>query len=90
MQLAGVWARHHRDVTVLPAGFKSMMFFRPLGSVKATARIFLSEQSATELLCDLAIYNQQGDLALLIEGLGGIASKAFNRFAAQAPVRELV
>jgi hypothetical protein len=33
------------------------------------------------LLCDLAIYNENGELAVVVEGLGGIASKTFNRFA---------
>jgi hypothetical protein len=90
MQLAGVWARADKDVTVLPAGFKSMRFFRQIGSGKVTAQIFLTEAAATELLCDLAIYDQDGNLAMVIEALGGIASKAFNRFSSQSPVRELV
>lgn len=90
LQLAGVWARNYKDVTVLPAGFKGMRVFRSIGSSKVTARVFLSEALATELLCDLGIYDEDGQLAIVIEGLGGIASKAFNRFSAQSPVQELV
>ncbi len=89
MQLAGIWARHHQDVTVLPTGFRNMYMFNPVGLGTATAKVFLSAASATDLLCDLAIYNEEGDLALVVEGLGGIASKTFNRFASSAPVQEL-
>lgn len=89
MQLAGIWARHHQDVTVLPTGFRNMYLFNPVGLGIATAKVFLSAASATDLLCDLAIYNEEGDLALVVEGLGGIASKTFNRFASSAPVQEL-
>jgi hypothetical protein len=86
MQLAGVWARQYKDVTVLPAGFKGLRLFRPIGYAPVKARIFLTETLATELQCDLAIYNENDELAILVEGLGGIASKAFNRFASQATV----
>ena len=89
MQLAGVWARHHQDVTVLPTGFRNMYLFNPVGLGTATAKVFLGAASATDLLCDLAIYNEEGDLAMVVEGLGGIASKTFNRFASSAPVQEL-
>jgi hypothetical protein len=89
MQLAGIWARHFEDVTVLPTGFKTMHVFHTLGQGKATARVFLDEANATNLLCDLAIYDEAGRLALLVEGLGGIASKAFNRFSSAAPVPEI-
>jgi hypothetical protein len=86
MQLAGVWARQYKDVTVLPAGFKGLKLFRPVGFAPVKARIFLTETLATELQCDLAIYDENDDLAIVVEGLGGIASKAFNRFATQATV----
>jgi acyl transferase domain-containing protein/NAD(P)H-dependent flavin oxidoreductase YrpB (nitropropane dioxygenase family) len=90
MQLAGVWARHYKDVTVLPAGFKSLRVLKPVGYAPVKARIFLTETLATELQCDLAIYDEHDSLAIVVEGLGGIASKSFNRFAAQTPVKELV
>jgi hypothetical protein len=89
MQLAGIWARFYRDVTVLPTGFKSMHFFGPM-PMNATAQIFLNPTMATELLCDLAIYDEVGRIAVIVEGLGGIASKAFNRFSAQEPQKQLV
>jgi hypothetical protein len=89
MQLAGIWARHFQDVTVLPTGFKTLHVYRALGLGKATARVFLGEANAINLLCDLAIYDETGQLALLVEGLGGIASKAFNRFSSSAPVPEI-
>ncbi len=89
MQLAGIWARHHQDVTVLPTGFRNLHLFKPVGEGLVSARVFLGSASTTDLLCDLAIYNEQGELALVVEGLGGIASKTFNRFASSAPVQEL-
>jgi hypothetical protein len=90
MQLAGIWARHFQDVTVLPTGFKTLHVFGQVGPGKATARVFLGEANTMNLLCDLAIYDEAGRLALLVEGLGGIASKAFNRFSSAAPVPEIV
>lgn len=89
MQLAGVWARHHQDVTVLPNGFRNMYLLRPISLGTVKARVFLGTSSATDLLCDLAIYNENGELAVVVEGLGGIASKMFNRFASSPPVQEL-
>lgn len=89
MQLAGIWARFYRDVTVLPTGFKSMHFFGPM-PMNATAQIFLNPAMATELLCDLAIYDENGKIAVIVEGLGGIASKAFNRFSSSEPQKQLV
>lgn len=90
LQLAGVWARHYQDVTVLPAGFKKLELLAPIGK-RAIGRVFLTEALANELLCDLAIYNEDNQLCAVIEGLAGIASKAFNRFSASQPaVKELV
>lgn len=89
MQLAGIWARYYRDVTVLPTGFKTMHFFGPMPK-RATAQVFLNPAMATELLCDLAIYDEEGKIAVIVEGLGGIASKAFNRFSSQEPAKQLV
>lgn len=89
MQLAGIWARYYRDVTVLPTGFKTMHFFGPMPK-RASAQIFLNPAMATELLCDLAIYDEEGKIAVIVEGLGGIASKAFNRFSSQEPAKQLV
>ncbi len=91
MQLAGIWARHYRDVTVLPTGFKTMhLFGRRNMPFAATAQIFLNPAMATELLCDLAIYDSNNELCFVVEGLGGIASKNFNRFSSSEVVRELV
>ncbi len=90
MQLAGIWARHYRDVTVLPTGFKTMhLFGRRNMPTMATAQIFLNPAMATELLCDLAIYDSNNELCFVVEGLGGIASKNFNRFSSSEAVREL-
>ncbi|MBU6452350.1 MAG: SDR family NAD(P)-dependent oxidoreductase [Cyanobacteria bacterium REEB67] len=93
MQLAGIWARHFQDVTVLPTGFKKMHIYKTVGLDKATARVYLGEGNAINLLCDLAIYDEAGQLAILVEGLGGIASKAFNRFSSSSssssPVPEI-
>lgn len=89
MQLAGIWARFYRDVTVLPTGFKTMHLFGPMPT-KATAQIRLNPAMTTELLCDLAIYDEKGALVFVVEGLGGVASKAFNRFSAPETPKQLV
>ncbi len=84
MQLAGVWARHYLDITVLPTGFKALHYFKaPLGTT-FTGRVFIPPDTGkTELLCDLAIYNEQNQLVMVVEGLGGIGNKSLNRFASQ-------
>ncbi len=84
MQLAGVWARNFDDVTVLPTGFEALHFLQPGKKLqKGIARVYMTSAMAMELSCDLAIYDTGGNLAIIIEGLSGIASKSFNRFSAQ-------
>jgi NAD(P)-dependent dehydrogenase (short-subunit alcohol dehydrogenase family) len=84
MQLAGTWARHHLEITVLPTGFKALHKFARAYTDKLYVRVFVSQNaSAIELTCDLAVYNEDGTLAFVIEGLGGIGSKSLNRLANQ-------
>lgn len=82
MQCAGIWARCHLDITVLPTGFRRLTKFARPGSGPFAVRIFIApESSAVELTCDVAIYNEDGQLQMLIEGLGGVGSKALNRLS---------
>ncbi len=84
MQLAGVWARKYLDITVLPTGFARLHYFRRGGGKVLTAQVFLPPGArSNELLCDLAVYGEDGRLCLLIEGLGGIGNKSLNRFGSQ-------
>lgn len=82
MQLAGIWARHYMDITVLPVGFKTLhLFSSPVGkNFNATVKV-PNESKNGELLCDLAVYDEVGRLIMLIEGLGGTGSKSLNRLA---------
>jgi hypothetical protein len=86
MQLAGVWARQLLDITVLPTGFKTLHLFSAIKpGEQVIGRIYVRpETNARELTCDLAIYHESGEMAYLIEGLGGIGSKSLNRLASQA------
>ena len=87
MQLAGVWARHFLDITVLPSGFKRLRLLSPLvGDLFAVQIVMPDNLEEGELMCDLVVYDG-GKPALVVEGLSGIGSKSFNRFAGQA--REL-
>ncbi|CAN5414350.1 hypothetical protein BH10CYA1_BH10CYA1_01840 [soil metagenome] len=86
MQLAGVWARHNLDITVLPTGFRTLHI---LGKVQSSeelyGRIFINPgATARELTCELAIYRKNGEMVILVEGLGGVGSKSLNRLASQA------
>lgn len=82
MQLAGVWARQFLDITVLPTGFKKMTRYMPLKKEPLFARILLGAATTpSELTCILAIYNREGKLAMLVEGLGGVGSKSLNRLS---------
>jgi NAD(P)-dependent dehydrogenase (short-subunit alcohol dehydrogenase family) len=82
MQLAGIWARQFLDITVLPTGFRRLTRLASPTGRELSVRIFVSPESgATELTCDLAIYNSNGQLILLIEGLGGVGSKSLNRLS---------
>jgi acyl transferase domain-containing protein/NAD(P)H-dependent flavin oxidoreductase YrpB (nitropropane dioxygenase family)/NAD(P)-dependent dehydrogenase (short-subunit alcohol dehydrogenase family) len=82
MQLAGVWARRLLEATVLPTGIKRMTRFAPITEGPVTARVFMSPETTTmDLVCTLAIYNPNGALAMLIEGLGGVGTKSLNRLS---------
>jgi len=85
MQLAGIWARKFLESTVLPTGFKKLTKVSRINDGLVTARVFMQpETSSSELICTLAIYNGGGELALLIEGLGGVGSKSLNRLSNSA------
>ncbi len=82
MQLAGVWARHYMDITVLPTGFQSLKVFRSPKESNYIAEVRIPDESKNgQLLCDLAIYSKKGELLILMEGLGGSGSKSLNRLA---------
>jgi acyl transferase domain-containing protein/NAD(P)H-dependent flavin oxidoreductase YrpB (nitropropane dioxygenase family) len=85
MQLAGVWARHNLDITVLPTGFRTLHLLGKIESGEELyGRIFINPgASARELTCELAIYRKNGELVVLVEGLGGVGSKSLNRLASQ-------
>ena len=85
MQLAGVWARHYMDITVLPVGFKALhVYANPTGQ-KFKAIVRVPEESKNgELLCDMAVYSDEGQLILLMEGLGGTGSKSLNKLASRS------
>ncbi len=92
MQLGGIWARCSLDITVLPTGFKRLQFFAhpecAPGNV-LTAYVSISQaDSKNELSCDLAIYNQSGELSILMEGLNGVGSKSLHRLASQNATTE--
>ncbi|HEY9871385.1 MAG TPA: polyketide synthase dehydratase domain-containing protein, partial [Candidatus Obscuribacterales bacterium] len=84
MQLAGVWARHFLDITVLPAGLKSLNRLSPVIGREFRAIVSIPKEiEHGEMRCDLAVYDEHGAMVILVEGLGGIASKSFNRLASQ-------
>jgi hypothetical protein len=84
MQLAGIWARHYMDITVLPIGFGKLRFFSsPEGK---SFKVFVSVPSESkngELLCDMAVYDQNDRLILIMEDLQGAGSKSLNRLGSQ-------
>jgi hypothetical protein len=86
MQLAGVWARHNLDITVLPTGFRTLHILGTIQSGEELyGRIFINPgATARELTCELAIYRKNGEMVMLVEGLGGVGSKSLNRLASQA------
>jgi acyl transferase domain-containing protein/NADP-dependent 3-hydroxy acid dehydrogenase YdfG len=82
MQLAGVWARHYMGVTALPTGFKKLHLCAPRHGSFFQAIVFIPEESKNgQLTCDLAIYDEDGKMVMLMEGLGGVGNKALNRLA---------
>jgi len=89
MQLAGIWTRYYADMTCLPTGIKKLHM---LGRFTKSnfAQVFLpADGNKRELRCDLAIYNSDGHLVLLLEELSAIGSTAFNRFEEQKFAPEL-
>jgi hypothetical protein len=88
MQLAGVWARNYLDMTVLPTGFARLhVFGKPAeGPLKVIVDVPV-ESKHGQLLCNLAVYAQDGSLLMLAEDLGGIGSRSFNRLS--TPAKEL-
>lgn len=81
MQMANVWVRNFVDITCLPTGFKAMHFFKKCPEDKAFVQMLTTSNfQSSELSCDLAIYDNDGELTILIESLEAIGSKAFNRF----------
>jgi malonyl CoA-acyl carrier protein transacylase len=82
MQLGGIWARRYLDITVLPTGFRRLHNLARPAQGPLTVWIMMDpESTASELACDLAIYDKNGHIALLIEGLGGVGSKSLNRLS---------
>ncbi|MCB9469472.1 MAG: SDR family NAD(P)-dependent oxidoreductase [Candidatus Obscuribacterales bacterium] len=87
MQLGAVWARFYSDITCLPTGFNKLHLFETPDRNGATVRVYTVDKTFDgEVICDLAIYNADGKLALLVESLAGIGSKSFNRFAGSAAI----
>lgn len=87
MQLGGVWARHYMDITALPTGFKSIRRIAQTNSNVFTAIVSVPHDTkGTELVCDLAIYDDQGQMIIYMEGLTGVGSKSLNRLANQPKV----
>ncbi|MDR3615875.1 MAG: SDR family NAD(P)-dependent oxidoreductase [Candidatus Obscuribacterales bacterium] len=86
MQLAGTWARQYLDITALPTGFKKLHLFDERFGENFFARVFVDPRktTSTDTTCDVAVYAENGNLAFLIEGLGGVGSKSLNRLASQA------
>ena len=89
MQLAGMWARYHFDITVLPTGFRAMHLFDVEAAGELNVRVRSERGTSTELQCDLGVYDSSGNPVLIVEGLHGVGSKSFNRFATHADVAEL-
>lgn len=84
MQLAGVWARHFMDLTVLPAGFESLHLLSAIEGEKFHAIVAVPPDTrGMEILCDLGVYSEDGKLLLFIKGLKGIGSKSLNRLASK-------
>jgi acyl transferase domain-containing protein/NAD(P)H-dependent flavin oxidoreductase YrpB (nitropropane dioxygenase family) len=91
MQIAGIWARYYMDITCLPTGLKKLSFFGEVPKDKALVQVFMpANMEKGELQCDLAIYDQNGRIAVLAEGLSGVGSKSFNRFATQPQTVDIV
>ena len=82
MQLGGVWARRYLDITVLPTGFRRLHNLARPADGPLSVRIFMApESTAAELTCDVAVYDGNGQIVWLIEGLGGVGSKSLNRLS---------
>jgi acyl transferase domain-containing protein len=81
MQVGGVWARHFLEITALPTGFRKLYKFSDPSTDNLYVRALLYPINANELSCDIAVYNADGSLCLVMEGLGGVGSKSLNRLA---------
>jgi len=92
MQLGGIWARCCLDITVLPTGFKQLCFLKApnyqQGDILTAYVLIAPTDSKNELSCDLAIYNQAGELSILVEGLTGVGNKSLHRLVGQNNVIE--
>ncbi len=85
MQLAGVWGRQFLDVTLLPAGFKSIRILGQLTEPRYQVLVSIPPETAGfELKCDLAVYTYSGQMVMLIEGLKGIGTKSLNRLSVKS------
>ena len=83
MQLAGVWARNYMGLTALPTGYGALYIMAPIRGEKFRAIVQIPEESKNgQLRCDLAIYDEAGNLLIVMEDLGGVGSKALNRLGA--------
>jgi hypothetical protein len=75
-----LWARAQWDMTPLPTGFAACHRFDSLVGPQIECHVTIRpETRAPVIVADLAFYNGQGRLAVLIEGLEGAASQALNR-----------
>lgn len=84
MQMAGVWGRHFLDVTLLPAGFKSIHIAGTIEGDEFDVVVSVpTDTTGFELKCDLAVFNSAGKMVLLIERLKGIGTKSLNRLSSK-------
>jgi hypothetical protein len=87
MQLGGIWARKYLDITALPTGFRSLQLFSS-STIVSEDLVFVHiiicpNSSKNELRCNIALYNQVGELVMFVEELSGIGSKSLHRLANQ-------
>ncbi len=84
MQLAGVWARNYMGITALPTGFTTLHLFSKPEGTKFRAIVQIPHETKNgQLKCNVGIYNESGELVMVMEELGGVGSKALNRLGAQ-------
>lgn len=84
MQLAGVWARHHAGITVLPTGCQSLVRLGEPRGERCLGRVRIhAAADGSELHCDVAVLNEDESPVLLMLGLRGVGSAALNRLGAR-------